>query len=70
MSDTRYKDAEWLEEQYHDNGLTQYEIADKCGVNQKTVRSWMDKHGIETRDRGGQHASQQMEQAQIAGYQD
>ncbi len=74
-SDTRYKDAEWLEEQYHDNGLTQYKIADKCGVDQVTVNYWMKKRGIESRDptehfHSDRPADQQMEQAEIAAYQD
>jgi len=51
MSDTRYKDAEWLHEQYHEKELSQYEIADKCNVSQGTVRYWMEKHGIERRER-------------------
>ncbi len=52
MTDTRYRDAEWLEEQYHENGLSQRDIADKCGVHQRTVRNWMQKHGIESRSQG------------------
>jgi len=50
MTNTRYKDAEWLEEQYHENELSQAEIGDKCGVSGATVRYWMEKHDIERRD--------------------
>jgi len=52
MTDTRYRDAEWLHEQYHEKELSQAEIADKCGVDDKTVRNWMEKHDIEAREPG------------------
>jgi len=52
MTDTRYKDAEWLQEQYHENKLLQAEIGEKCGVCAVTVGNWMRRHDIERRDRG------------------
>jgi len=75
MTDTRYRDAEWLEEQYHEHELSQSEIADKCDVGKKTVSNWMEKYDIESREpghnlRSDKPADQQMEQAQIAAYQD
>jgi len=45
-----YRDAEWLQEAYHENGMTQKEIADLCDIHVSTVVDWMEKHGIETRN--------------------
>lgn len=42
----RYKDKEWLEEQYQDK--TQAEIAEECDVSRTTITRWMDKLGIES----------------------
>jgi len=75
IDDTRYRDEEWLEEQYHEHELSQSEIADKCDVGQETVSNWMEKYDIESREpghnlRSDKPADQQMEQAQIAAYQD
>lgn len=46
----KYHNGEWLYEQYHGNGLTLKEIADKCGVTGTTISEWMDRHDIERRD--------------------
>lgn len=46
----RYHDAEWVRERYHGDGMTQAEIADECDVHVKTIRTWMKKLGVETRD--------------------
>ena len=52
----QYHDAAWLREQYHDDGKTQREIADECGVSPKAIRDWMKRHGIERREvRGENH---------------
>lgn len=50
-----YRDAEWLREQYHAEGLTQREIAEECGVVPCTIRRWMKRHGIETREIVGEN---------------
>lgn len=50
----RYRREEWLYEQYHENGRTQQEIADDCDVSPRTIREWMGRHGIETRDMVGE----------------
>lgn len=48
MSDrSKYKDREWLRNQYVENGLTQYDIADKCGVTQAEISRWMDRLDIQ-----------------------
>lgn len=55
MAERRYHDAEWLERQYHGKGLTQREIAEECDVHPSTIRDWMDRLGIETRDMVGEN---------------
>lgn len=65
MGSKRYHDAAWLREKYHGEGLTGYEIAEICDVTPTTISSWMDKHGIETRDQSdaqqpeGKHTDRQ-----------
>lgn len=46
-----YRDSDVLEQLYNGEGLTTYEIADRLNTTESTVRYWMDKHGIERRDR-------------------
>ncbi|GGL53594.1 NUMOD3 domain-containing DNA-binding protein [Halocalculus aciditolerans] len=53
--DATYRDADWLTTQYHDAGRTQRALADACGVSPRTIRKWMQKHGIETRDVDGEN---------------
>lgn len=50
-----YKREEWLHEHYHEKGQTQAEMADACGVSPRTIREWMDRHGVETRDVEGEN---------------
>lgn len=52
----KYRDEEWLKEQYHVKGLTQAKIAEKCCVTRPTIIRWMKKHGIEARSRGHSQA--------------
>lgn len=53
---SRYRDEDWLEQKYRNEGLTQREIAEKCGVSPRTIRKWMNRHDIETREvRGKNH---------------
>lgn len=37
---------------YVDEGLTAVEVGEKLGCSERTVRTWLKKHGIETRSRG------------------
>lgn len=53
--DPRYRDPEWLRTRYHREELTQREMAERCGVSPSTVRKWMRRHGIETRDLEGEN---------------
>jgi len=50
-----YRDPDWLEERYHGDGMTQREIAEACGVVPVTIRRWMKRHGIETREVAGEN---------------
>lgn len=54
---TDHEAASWQSEQtlrrlYHDEGLTQREIAERVGVGHATVQSALDRHDIETRGCG------------------
>ncbi|WP_256544824.1 hypothetical protein [Halobellus inordinatus] len=44
-----YQDPEILRDLYHDEGLSQSEIADRFDVHRTTITHWMNKHDIETR---------------------
>jgi hypothetical protein len=43
---TKYRDAEWLREQYIEKDKTQEEIATECGVRADTISYWCVKFGI------------------------
>lgn len=49
MSSPSYKDKEVLRNLFHDEGLTQSEMAERLDCSHGTVSNWMRKHGIETR---------------------
>lgn len=46
-----YKDAETLRRLYYDEELSTNDIAELAGVTGGTIRNWMERHGIERRDR-------------------
>ena len=49
-TEPRYRDEQWLREQYWDEYKTTDEIGQECGVSPSTVRRWMIKHDIDRRD--------------------
>ncbi|WP_254841246.1 NUMOD3 domain-containing DNA-binding protein [Natronomonas marina] len=49
-----YRDPEWLVARYHGDGWTQREMADACDVSPRTIRTWMHRHDVETRDLEGE----------------
>lgn len=51
----RYRSGWWLEQKYRGEGLTQREIAEECGVSARTIRTWMNRRGVETRDLTGEN---------------
>jgi uncharacterized protein YjcR len=44
-------DEDWLREQYCDQERSTVDIADELNLSHSTVRNWLDRHGIEFRDR-------------------
>ena len=71
MADEQYyRDADWLEACYWDDELTQQEIADECEVHVRTIRDWMNRHGIETRKPEGEyhglHGEERDEETKVA----
>lgn len=54
MSDEkRYRDSEWLRQQYvlEEKGIV--EIAEQCGCSRSTIHRWLENHNIERRALGG-----------------
>jgi len=48
----RYRDEEWLREQYWEEEKSTLEIADKCNAGSSTISRWMKKHEIPSRELG------------------
>jgi len=46
-----HTDKDWLQTKYVDERLSQKEIAEIAGVHKGTVKYWLDKHGIDARDK-------------------
>jgi 5-methylcytosine-specific restriction endonuclease McrA len=51
----RYRNGWWLAIKYHEEGLTQREIAELCNVSPRTIRNYMNEFEIETRDVEGEN---------------
>lgn len=49
-----YRDEEYLRDEYNGKEKTVKEIAEQIGTTAKTVLDWMNRHGIERRQRGQQ----------------
>lgn len=45
-----YRDEDWLREHYCDQEKTMDEMAEMCGVSKHTIRRWLDRYDIESRD--------------------
>lgn len=43
-----YQDADRLRQLYHEEGLTQREIAERFDLDPSTITRWMAEYGIET----------------------
>jgi len=50
-----YRKEHWLEAKYWEEGLTQKEIADKCDVSPSTIRKYMKRFDIPTREMRGEN---------------
>jgi hypothetical protein len=46
-----WRDKRWLREQYKEQEMSMKELADKADCSPSTIQKWLDKHGIETRDK-------------------
>jgi transposase-like protein len=46
----KYRDKEWLNEQYWEKERTMPEIADECDCSAETIRRWLNNHDLGTRD--------------------
>lgn len=51
----RYRNGHWLEVRYWEEGLTQREIAEECGISPTTVRQYMKQFDIPTREMQGEN---------------
>jgi len=51
----RYRNGHWLEVKYWDEGLTQREIGEECGVSPSTIREYMKRFDIPTREMRGEN---------------
>lgn len=56
--DRPYQSEAWLRQKYVDERLTLHAMADECGVSHPTISRWMDKYGIERRDRTWNNATE------------
>jgi transposase/5-methylcytosine-specific restriction endonuclease McrA len=45
----KYKNEEWLRDQYVRQGMSSYEIADICDCSDSTISRWLREHNIPTR---------------------
>lgn len=50
-SEPKYRNEEWLRQKYVGKGLTGEEIGELCGVSARCILDWMERYGIERRDR-------------------
>ena len=46
MSEPKYRDEEWLREQYVEKGKTQTELSELCGCSQVTISRWVEKYNL------------------------
>jgi len=49
-TDKPWRSESTLRREYVNNGRSSYELADEWGCDSKTVRNWIHKYGIETRE--------------------
>jgi transposase len=62
-NDAPWRDEETLRRLYHNEGLSQREIAERLNCGISTVPKWMDRHGIETRSIAGHRGSDEWREA-------
>jgi len=47
-----HRDEDWLQTEYVEKGRSLWEMADDCEAHADTIRRWLNRYDIETRDRG------------------
>jgi len=55
--DPKYRDEDWLREQYVEERRTTADIAKECGCSPATISNWLSRNSIETRGAGGPTAA-------------
>lgn len=60
----KYRDEDWLREQYVEKRRSIRDIASGCVCSATTVRRWLEKHGIETRSEGKPAADTRLSDAE------
>lgn len=51
MTKEVYKQESWLKDRYVSQRLTTYEMAEEANVSDVTIGNWLERYGIERRDR-------------------
>jgi len=57
----KYRDPDWLRNEYLYEKRSVREIAQKCGCSHGAVSNWLKRHGIKTRPKGGCRADKRLE---------
>jgi len=60
----KYRDEEWLREQYVERGLSGREVAEQIGCAHGTIYRWLDTHGIETRSQSIERTDKRLKNAE------
>ena len=50
----KYKDKQWLKEQYWEKERNTNELAEECGCSNETIRRWLNNHDLGVRSRSEQ----------------
>lgn len=51
-SEPKYRNEEWLRQQYIENDKSTYDIAEECACCKTTIRNWLKKYDIQRRESG------------------
>jgi hypothetical protein len=63
----RYRDREWLDVMYHGREHSPAELAGCCGVSPRTIRKYLDEHGIPTRDAASERVTRSVRSVETMG---
>lgn len=72
MSEKKYQDKQFLIEEYKNTDRSLKDMGELCGVADRTISYWCDKHDIETKPSGGERPIPrfytELESSASAGY--